>query len=101
MTAGRLGDPDRAPDVLAAALFDLLRSQAPTNPPLQKGIHDLGQVASDLLARSGYQGKVCHHVLRVLALIPRKLLWKHVNQTGNESGWMERKALAFFPRSLR
>ena len=32
------------------ALFDLLRSDAPTDPPLRTEIHDLGQAVSDLLA---------------------------------------------------
>jgi patatin-related protein len=60
------------------ALFDFIRSQAPTNPQLREEIEKLGQVASDLFARSGHTGSVSHHVLRVIALIPRRLLWRRV-----------------------
>jgi len=60
------------------ALFDFIRSQAPTSPPLREEIETLGQIASDLFARSGHTGTVSHRVLRVIALIPRRLLWKRV-----------------------
>lgn len=60
------------------ALFDLLRSDAPTSPLLRTELHDLGQAVSDLLARSGHEDPVKHHVLRDAALIVRKLLWRHV-----------------------
>ena len=72
-----LRSADRFPPALDA-LFDLLRSQAPTSPPLPKEIQHLSQIASDLLARSGHDGHVRHRVLRDTALIPRTLLWKHV-----------------------
>jgi patatin-related protein len=58
------------------ALFDFIRSQAPTNPQLRKEIENLGQIASDLFARSGHTGHVSHPILRAAALIPRRLLWK-------------------------
>ncbi len=80
-----LRSADRFPPALDA-LFDLFRSQAPTSPRLPNGLQDLGQVVSDLLARSGHEGHVRHHILRDAALIPRDLLWKHVNQAGNKSG---------------
>jgi patatin-related protein len=60
------------------ALFDFIRSQAPTSPQLREEIEKLGQIASDLFARSGHTGTVSHHALRVIALIPRRLLWKRV-----------------------
>jgi patatin-related protein len=60
------------------ALFDFIRSQAPTNPPLRVELERLGQIASDLFARSGHTGHVSHRVLRTAALIPRRLLWKRV-----------------------
>jgi predicted acylesterase/phospholipase RssA len=60
------------------ALFDFIRSQALTSPPLREGIEKLGQIASDLFARSGHTGTVSHHSLRVIALIPRRLLWRRV-----------------------
>ena len=60
------------------ALFDFIRSQAPTNPQLRKEIENLGQIASDLFARSGHAGRVSHPILRAAALIPRRLLWKRV-----------------------
>jgi len=60
------------------ALFDLLRSDAPTSPPLRPEIHNLGQAVSDLLARSGHEDPVKHHVLRAVALIIRSPLWKRV-----------------------
>jgi len=60
------------------ALFDFIRSQAPTNPQLRKEIENLGQIASDLFARSGHTGRVSHPILRAAALIPRRLLWKRV-----------------------
>jgi patatin-related protein len=60
------------------ALFDFIRSQAPTNPQLREEIEKLGQIASDLFARSGHTGRVSHPVLRAAALIPRRLLWKRV-----------------------
>jgi predicted acylesterase/phospholipase RssA len=72
-----LRSANRFPPALDA-LFDFIRSAAPTRPPLQKVIQPLGQVASDLLARSGHEGHVRHHVLREAALVFRKLLWKHV-----------------------
>ena len=59
------------------ALFDFIRSQAPTNPHLRKEIENLGQISSDLFARSGHTGHVSHPVLRAIALIPRRLLWRH------------------------
>jgi patatin-related protein len=58
------------------ALFDFLRSQAPTIPRLNQDLQAVGQFASDLLARSGHQGRISHRVLRVVALIPRRMLWK-------------------------
>ena len=73
----QLRSANRFPPALDA-LFDFLRSQPPTSPRLRKEIQDLGQIASDLLARSGHDGHVHHRVLRVAALIPRRLLWKHV-----------------------
>ena len=60
------------------ALFDLLRSDAPTSPPLRPEIHNLGRAVSDLLARSGHEDPVQHHVLRAVALIIRSPLWKRV-----------------------
>jgi patatin-related protein len=60
------------------ALFEFIRSQAPTNPQLRKEIENLGQVASDLFARSDHTGRVSHSILRAAALIPRRLLWKRV-----------------------
>jgi patatin-related protein len=72
-----LRSANRFPPALDA-LFDLLRSDAPTSPRLRTEIHDLGQAVSDLLARSGHEDPVKHHVLREAALIVRKLLWKHV-----------------------
>jgi patatin-related protein len=60
------------------ALFDFIRSQAPTNPQLRTEIEKLGQIASDLFARSGHTGPVSHPVLRAAFLIPRRLLWKRV-----------------------
>jgi predicted acylesterase/phospholipase RssA len=72
-----LRSANRFPPALDA-LFDLLRSDAPTNPPLRTEIHDLGQAVSDLLARSGHEGHVKHHVLRDAALIIRHPFWKHV-----------------------
>jgi patatin-related protein len=76
-----LRSANRFPPALDA-LFDFLRSQAPTSPPLRKEIQDLGQIASDLLARSGHDGHVHHPVVRAAALIPRELLWKHVEPDG-------------------
>ena len=58
------------------ALFDFLRSQAPTSPPLPSAVIALGRVASDVLARRGQAGQVSHHVLRAVTAIPRRLLWK-------------------------
>lgn len=72
-----LRSANRFPPALDA-LFDLLRSDAPTNPPLRPEIHDLGQAVSDLLARSGHEDPVKHHVLRAAALIIRNPLWKRV-----------------------
>jgi len=60
------------------ALFDFIRSQAPTFPNLPPEIGKLGRIASDLLARSGHTGPVGHRILRAVALIPRRLLWKRV-----------------------
>lgn len=64
------------------ALFDFIRSQAPTNPQLRKEIENLGQIASDLFGRSGHTGRVSHPILRAAALIPRRLLWKRVEPGG-------------------
>lgn len=72
----QLRSADRFPPALDA-LFDFLRAQGPGGAKLQEELQHLGQVASDLLARSGHQGHVRHHVLRDVALIPRKLLWRH------------------------
>lgn len=44
------------------ALVDFIRSQAPTNPQLQKEIENLGQIASDLFARFGSTGCVSHRI---------------------------------------
>jgi predicted acylesterase/phospholipase RssA len=60
------------------ALLAFIRSQAPTNPQLRKEIENLGQIASDLFARSGHTGRVSHPILRAATLIPRRLLWKRV-----------------------
>jgi hypothetical protein len=65
--------------------------QAPEPPPPWTSVN-LGQIASDLFARSGHTGRVSHPVLRPLALIPRRLLWKRVepgqpdNRRGSVSG---------------
>ena len=72
-----LRSADRFPPALDA-LFDFIRSAAPTSPKLQKQITDLGQFASDLFARPGHTGSVSHPILRRLAAIPRRILWKHV-----------------------
>jgi predicted acylesterase/phospholipase RssA len=61
------------------ALFALIRSQATTDPALQPGITEAGQIASDLLARRAGAGQVSHPILRIAAWIPRRLLWKRVN----------------------
>lgn len=60
------------------ALFDFIRSQAATNPQLRKETENLGQIASDLFARSGHTARVRHPILRAASLIPRRLLWKRV-----------------------
>jgi patatin-related protein len=60
------------------ALFDFIRSQAPTSPQLRTEVENLGQIVSDLFARSGHTGRVRHPILRALAWIPRRLLWKRV-----------------------
>jgi hypothetical protein len=72
-----LRSADRFPPALDA-LFDFIRSQAPTSPQLREEIENLGQIASDLFARSGHTGRVSHPILRAAALIPRRLLWKRV-----------------------
>jgi patatin-related protein len=72
-----LRSADRFPPGLDA-LFDFIRSTALTNPPLREEIEKLGQIASDLFARPGQTGSVSHRILRTLAMIPRRLLWKHV-----------------------
>jgi patatin-related protein len=72
-----LRSANRFPPALDA-LFDFLRSQAPTSPPLRKELQDLGQIASDLLARSGHDGHVRHPVLREIAEPLRRHLWEHV-----------------------
>jgi hypothetical protein len=62
------------------ALFDFLRSQAPTSPKVPSAVMTLGEVASDVLARRGQAGQVIHHVLRAVTAIPRKVLWrKHID----------------------
>ena len=72
-----LRSADRFPAALDA-LFDFIRSQALTNPQLRKEIENLGQIASGLFARSGHTGRVRRPILRAIALIPRRLLWKRV-----------------------
>ena len=72
-----LRSADRFPPALDA-LFDFIRSTASTNPPLREEIEKLGQVASDLFARPGHTGSVSHPILRSLATIPRRLMWKQV-----------------------
>jgi hypothetical protein len=64
------------------ALFDLLHSQAPTDPAIWSEIpeiKDTGQATSDLFARDGHTGHVSHPILRALALFPRRQLWKRAN----------------------
>jgi patatin-related protein len=61
------------------ALFDLLHSQAPTDPDVWKDIKETGQAASDLFARAGHTGHVSHRFLRGLAVVFRERLWKAAN----------------------
>jgi patatin-related protein len=64
------------------ALFDFIRSEAPTNPRLWKEIGEVGQIASDLFARTGRTGHVSHPLSRTAAQFLRRDLWKYANRTG-------------------
>lgn len=68
----------------ADAALALLRSDPATNPRLPRPLVWVGQVASEMLARHGYDGNLLHDALRLAATPLRHMFWRMLGRGDHE-----------------